>query len=348
MNQQGKTYLKNGIIFLFVLGLLAYVYVKIDLTTLVSNLEEANYFWVGIAFIVGILSHLIRAIRWKMLIKPLGYEVSTKNSFYSVMTGYLINMATPRMGEIGRCAMLYKTDGVPVEKLVGTVVIERLFDLIIMLLITAAVIFLQFDLIGDFITANLSSDQDSSSYLVKTIMVVLVLAFGIGAYIFYQKLKPRMKAHPKLSKVVHFIDGGIDGVKSIFKLKNPLLFIAYSLLIWVMYFLMTYTIFFAIDGTSHLGIDAALTTLIMGTLAMIIPVPGGVGAFEYLVPKGLVLYGINESVGTAYALVSHGTQLVMIIIVGGVSMILAGMISKKGKAKAAANVESEANNSAEL
>jgi glycosyltransferase 2 family protein len=308
--------------------LLYSAFTKIDVNKLIETLKHANYIWVVVAFLAGICSHLVRALRWKMLVDSMGYNVRVRTGFYAVMTGYLVNIVTPRVGEVARCAMYHETDDVPVNKLFGTVVTERIFDLIVTILITLAVIWFQIDLVGEVIN-DLFIENDGSSRVIKLIIVGGLSLFLLAGYLIVRKIRAPGNQPAWVKKVLDFANGLLDGAKSIFKIKRPFLFLIYTILIWFLYFLMSYVIFFALGATEHLGIDAALTTLIMGTIAIIIPAPGGFGSFHYFVPLGLKLFDIDQDTGFAYAALSHTTQMVMIAIVGGISMILAGRERKK-------------------
>ena len=285
-----------------------------------SDLKGANYFWVALAALAGLFSHFIRAVRWKLLIEPMGYKARVRTGFYAVMVGYTVNYATPRVGEVVRCALKSKTDDVPVDKLVGTVFTERVFDVLVMLLVTMIAVFSQYQLIEDFVLKTLNSAEGSGTgelYILGGLVVA-----GIAGLFVYLWLKKRSNNPPLIQKIIDFIAGLLEGAKSIFKLKRPWLFLFYTGVIWLMYFLVSYLIFFALDGTSHLG-------LIVATFAVIIPAPGGLGSFHYFVPQGLLLYGINISLGTSYAIISHGSQMLMIFIAGGLSMLMIWLEERK-------------------
>jgi glycosyltransferase 2 family protein len=307
--------------------LIIWVYHKVQPEEVLDDLKGANYFWVVLAAVAGLFSHFIRAVRWKLLIEPLGYKARVKTGFYSVMVGYTVNYATPRVGEVVRCALKSKTDDIPVDKLVGTVFTERVFDVLVTLLITVIAVFSQYNLIEDFVTKSLNSAGDNGS--TKLLLLVGLVIVGLVGLIIYFWLKRRTNNPPIIQKVLGFIDGLFEGAKSIFKLKRPWLFLFYTGLIWLMYFLVSYLVFFALDGTSHLGLDAAVTTLIVATFAVIIPAPGGLGSFHYFVPQGLVLYGIDVSLGTSYAIISHGSQMLMIFVTGGISMLMIWLENRK-------------------
>ncbi|MCB9240396.1 MAG: flippase-like domain-containing protein [Flavobacteriales bacterium] len=310
------------------IGLLYWAFTKIKLDDLLQALQNANYFWVGLSFFVGVFSHYLRALRWKLLIDPMGYNVRVRTGFYSVMTSYLVNIVTPRVGEVARCAMYNKTDGVPVDKLVGTVFTERVFDLIITGLITVTVIFIQLDQIGDLIN-GIFADDSSTSKLVKLGILAAIGVAGLIGYLVFRRMVKSENQPAWLRKIFDLINGILDGAKSIFQMEKPFLFIGYTLGIWIMYFFMSYLIFFALDSTSHLGIDAALTTLVMATVAVVVPAPGGFGSYHHFVPAGLALFGIALADGLIYATLAHTTQMVMIATVGGLCVYLGGLEKRK-------------------
>ncbi len=320
--------LKKVLYPLIAVGLLYWVYLRIDPAKTYDQIKEANYGWVLLASFVALMSHFVRAVRWKMLIEPMGYKGKTSTSFYAVIIGYAVNFLTPRMGEVARCAVKSKVDGMPVDKLVGTVVTERVFDLVVTLLITIAAFFFQYDLIGDFFTEQLNQNGGGNS--TKLILLGGFLVLSVAGLFVLGWLKKRENNPPFLQKIINFVSGLLDGAKSIFKLKNPLLFVGMTLLIWVLYFATPYLLFLSVEGTAHLGFDAALTTLIVATMAIIIPAPGGIGSFHYFVPLGLVLYNIDINVGTSYAIISHTSHMVMIFVAAGVvSVIMARDRRKK-------------------
>ena len=308
------------------IGLMYWAFYKMDMQQVLTSLKKAHYSWVFLAFICGVLSHLSRAIRWRYLLTPMGYTIPVIRSFYAVMSGYLMNFIVPRLGEVSRCALINRTDKIPFEKLVGTVVIERVVDLIITAIISLAILVTQYDLLQNFIAQLLGKSAAGTQTL------LLLGALGvIGLLGLYLVLKFRTKlSHIALFKKAYTLwDGVLDGLKSITQLKNPWSFVFHSLFIWTMYFMMSWLIFYSLDGTAHLGISAGLTVLLAGTLAIIIPVPGGVGTYHTIVPAALLLYGINELDGKTYAIIGHSTQMLMIFIVGGISLILGGMAAKK-------------------
>jgi uncharacterized protein (TIRG00374 family) len=308
------------------IGLMYWAFYNMDMQEVFSSLKNANYSWVFLAFICGVLSHLSRAMRWRYLLAPMGYKIPVLHSFYAVMSGYLMNFIVPRLGEVSRCAMINRTDKVPFEKLVGTVVIERVVDLLITAIISIAILFTQYDLLQSFIAQLLGKSAAGSQTLM---LLVAIAVFGLLGLYLVLKFRTKLTHIVLLDKAYKLWDGVLDGLKSIVKLKYPWSFVLHSLFIWTMYFMMSWLIFYSLDGTSHLGISAGLTVLLAGTLAIIIPVPGGVGTYHTIVPAALLLYDINEMDGKTYAIIGHSTQMLMIFMVGGISLILGGLAAKK-------------------
>tara|TARA_B110000090_G_scaffold86003_1_gene97800 strand:+ start:12047 stop:13051 length:1005 start_codon:yes stop_codon:yes gene_type:complete len=326
LTKNAKTAIQT-LVFLGLGGLLFYLAVgSQDLPEVWEEIKGADTKWIVLSMVCGILSHLARALRWNLLLEPMGYKATTAGSFHAVILGYLVNMGLPRVGEITRPAVLSKLEGIPFNKLVGTVVVERVVDLLFTLLIAVAIFFLQFDLISEFVS-SLFQDTDVGSFQLYGLIIAVILAFGI---VIYRKREWFYKL-PIIGKFKSFIEGLLDGVKTIFHLKRKGLFIFYSLFIWVMYFFMPFFILYAFAGTSHLGFGAGLTVLLFGTAAMIVPIPGGVGTFEFLVPAALAIYGIAPILGNSYALVTHAIQFIVIIGVGIVSLIYFILKSRKLK-----------------
>ncbi len=326
MTKKVKTFINTVVFLILGAALFYWALSKEDTSSLITEIKSADITFILLSMLCGILSHLARALRWKLLLTPMGYKAKTANSFHAVILGYLVNMALPRVGEITRPAVLSKLENIPFNKLMGTVLIERIVDLFITLLIAISIFFIQFDIIYDF-AASLFADTSSSNAILYGIITLV----GILALYLIYRFRHWFYNLPIIKKFKDFIEGMLDGVRTIFKLEQKGLFIFYSIFIWVMYFFMPYFVLFALDGTSHLGASASLTVLLFGTAAMIVPVPGGVGTFEVMVPAGLALYGIGSLVGSSYALITHAIQFIVIIGVGVISIIYFIVKSQKIK-----------------
>ncbi len=287
-----------------------------DIGSLFNNIQQANYLWVLASVLACLIAHVLRAIRWTLLIEPLGYNISTKNAFYAVMIGYLANLAFPRLGEVSRCGVLHKTDKVPMNQLLGTVITERLFDLLLLLSTTLLAILLEFKRISGFIYQHVwlkleTVFADGLVLWMSLISMVLILFF----YAIRSKIRILIKPFSNSLK------GFKSGLLSFWGMKNKGPFMLLSVLIWFCYFLSTYLCFFALSDTAELSPLAALSALVLGSLGMIVPVQGGIGAFHWMVAEGLGLYGIDKLHGLAFATLIHSTQLLVILIIGGISLI---------------------------
>lgn len=302
---------------------------------LMQSVKEIDYFYIGIAFVIGMLSHIIRGLRWSMLIRPLGYNVNGVNSFLGVMIGYLANLALPRMGEVSRCLVLNRTNKVPVDKLIGTVITERLVDFLSLLIILLLNFALEFDRLWDFFSQakdNFMAQRANATEGIFTPLTILLGLLALGVFIviatlLYKKLKTTVL----FNKVKELVLGFVSGMKTIGQMKNGWLFITYSVLLWVMYYLQIYICFFALGFTSHLGLIAALSVLTIGSFGFVMPVQGGIGAYHIAVTAALMLYGLTQEQGMIFATVAHAFQMIVIILVGGLSFIALILLNKKFK-----------------
>lgn len=326
MNKKTKTTL-NTLVFLSIgIALFYWAISKVGIEQLVSDIKDANYQWIALAMVCGVLSHLGRSLRWNLLLEPMGYKASEAASFHAVIIGYLVNMVAPRVGEVTRPAVLSRAEDIPFNKLVGTVVVERIVDLLITILIAVVIFFVQFHFISDFVQ-ELMAGSSTQQLLLYGLVVLAVLTVFILAIV-YRRFIYRL---PIISRFKEFLEGVVQGIQTILSLKRKGLFIFYSLFIWVMYFMMPFLVFFALEGTAHLGVSAGLTVLLFGTFAMIVPVPGGLGTFEVIVPAALALYGIAEGVGETYAVLTHAVQVLLILVVGLFSVLYFAIKTRKKK-----------------
>jgi glycosyltransferase 2 family protein len=281
--------------------------------------HNANKGYLGLMALVAVASHLLRAERWRMLLVPTGNKVGLINSFLSLMNGYLVNLAVPRGGEVSRCYNLYKLEKTPVETSFGTVVVERIVDVICLLVLIALSFLAEWDKLKKFIDSlNFSS---SGSFAIPLWMILLALAsilFLIAIYLLR-----------KNEKILNVINGFKEGLLAIFKLKNKALFIFYSVGIWLLYFLMSYFVIKAFPETENLGFSAVLTLFAIGSIAMAVPLPGGAGSYHTLVPLGLVmLYQLPQPDAVAFVFIFHGWQTALMIVLGLLSLMASYLIVK--------------------
>jgi glycosyltransferase 2 family protein len=299
---------------------------------LLHTWEQANKGWLLAMAAVAVVSHIIRAERWRMLLAPGGHTPKLNHSFLSLMVGYLVNLVIPRGGEVSRCYNLYKLDGTPVEMSFGTVVVERIIDLICLLTLIGISFFVESEKLFSFIeTLPIGTDQSSKFKMLGIIAVAFILV--MTGLFFILKRNKKINAFVKKTWI-----GFKDGLLSVFRLERKGLFIFYSLLIWALYFLMSYTVILAFPQTAFLGISAVLSLFAIGSIAMAVPLPGGTGSYHVLVPQGLVfLYGIAKSDAIAFTFIFHGWQTAIMIVGGAISLIVTSVLVKKKNAEAKRN-----------
>lgn len=305
-------------------ALLLYALRGMDVKKIMQQIFHANIFWVSVSGLISIIAFVVRAHRWNLLIEPMGYSPSLKNTTYSVMVGYFANLALPRLGEVSRCGALSKAESIPFNKLLGTVIVERIIDvlsLFVCILLAAAI---EYKRLGNFFSEKIFAPLNEKlqllikSPLLLTAIIVLLLVLLIVVIYFLNRSKSKGAESP----ITKIIKGFVDGLKSVANLKRPWLFIFQSAFIWVLYYTGMYVALFAFPFTSGLGAGAALFLLVAGGIGMSAPVQGGIGTYHLLVSQGLVLYGVGVEDGLAFAFMLHGLQLILVIALGIASLFL--------------------------
>lgn len=286
----------------------------ISLEILGNYFKEANYSFIFLGLFFGILSHLSRAYRWKFMLEPLGFKPKFINSILAVLVGYLVNLAIPRAGEISRATVMTNYEKIPFEKAFGTIVAERIADLIMMLSIVAITLFVQFDFIYDLLTKNFNPLKISIGF------AVLI----VGFYIFTSFVKKATSGF--LLKIKTFISGLIEGVTSIFKMKNKWAFIFHTLFIWAMYVAMFWATIPAIEGL-NVPFGGILIGFIAGGFS-IAATNGGVGLYPIAVASALALFDIPAETATAFGWIMWTAQTAMIVIFGGLAFLLLPIYNK--------------------
>ncbi len=299
---------------------------SINFSKLVADLREADYSWLLLSVLFGFIAFVSRARRWVLLVNPLGYNPTLRNSFYSLMTGYLANLALPRIGEITRCIALGKKENIPVDQLIGTVVVERTIDFISLLSIMITLIFTSGDQIGLFLRESiLVPIQQQAGIYFGALWIVWVVIFSIAVImlilvIVYKEYFRRIRF---FSKIFNITKGVVNGLKTITNLKRKWEFIFHTVFIWINYSLMTWVVVFSLESTSHLTFGDSIFLLVIGGLAMSAPVQSGLGAFHYIISRGLlIIKGIPLEDGLVYALLTHESQLIFVAITGAISFFI--------------------------
>ncbi len=301
------------------------VYKDQDVNRIKSILQnDVNYWWIFVSLFLGLLSHLSRTLRWNLMIEPLGKKPRTLNTFLAVMVGYLMNLVIPRMGEISRCGVLSRYEKISFSKLVGTVVTERLIDMIMLLILLLIVISTQFGKMLRFIANN----PEVKDKLINIASSPLLIGAVIALVIILWLCRGRIKATGLFKKIVEFLKQFAEGFRSIRNMKNKWAFVGHSVFIWLMYYLMLYVVFFAFGFTSHLSAIAGLTTFVLASFGMVAPVQGGIGAWHFMAIEALALYGISKSDGTVFALLAHSSMTAMLILLGIIALLILPFINR--------------------
>jgi glycosyltransferase 2 family protein len=284
---------------------------SLDILLQTWNKSDKVYLWLMAS--VAILSHVLRAQRWRMLLAPSGNFVSLQNSFLSLMIGYLVNLVVPRGGEVSRCYNLFKLEKIPVETSFGTVIVERMVDVLLLLLLLVISFFVEWSKLEKFIsTLDFSSGPGFKIPLWFIVAVILGIAGLLALFL--------LRKNEKLKKL---LVGFTEGLLSIFRLKNKTLFIFYSITIWALYFFMSYLVLKAFPETSELGFSAVISLFAVGSIAMAVPLPGGTGSYHTLVPLVLVmLYNLPKQDAITFTFIFHAWQTFIMIVVGILSLLI--------------------------
>lgn len=302
--------------------LLWFAFRKVDAGKFIDDLRGANYYWLILSVLFGFFAFVSRARRWILLINPLGYNPSLKNSFYALMTGYLANLALPRMGEITRCVALGKKGKIPVDQLIGTVVVERSIDFISLMLIMIALIFTSGDQVGLFLKNSIQIPIQKMFGVTWAIWLILLIFLAVIFFLLV-RYKKSLREIKFFSKMFDVGRGVINGLKTISTMEKKWEFLFHTIFIWLNYALMTWVVFFSLESTSFLTFRDSIFILVIGGLGMSAPVSGGIGAFHYIVQQGLyIVKGIPLEDGFAYATLTHESQLIFVVITGAISFFI--------------------------
>lgn len=293
-----------------------------------EGLLSTDFKWIAASMIVGVAAFWIRALRWRLVMLPLGLKIKKKDAWDGINIGYITNFAVPRAGEFARCGVITKKTGLPFETVAGTVVLERSVDLFSLGLVTLSVIVLQWEKFGNFINREIFEAIESKfSVNVVWVGAALVVAFMVFLYIVYRF----RESHPVLRKITDIAKGVIRGVMSGFKMPQKWMFLLYTVLIWVCYWLMSYTTILAFPNVGGLNASDALFLSVIGGFGWVIPVQGGIGAYHFIISLALAsIYGIDQTTGVIFATISHESQVLTMLLFGALSLIT---FSLSGRAK---------------
>lgn len=289
-----------------------------DIEAIQNSFETANYWWVGFSLFLGILSHLSRAYRWQFMLEPLGYKPKFINNVLAVLVAYLVNLIVPRAGEFARATAISKYEHVPFEKAFGTIVSERVADVIMLLSIIALAFFFQTELLSSYFFSGEDSGTNYTLYI--------LIGLAVLGLVFFRLVKK--SDNPLIKKAQNFVYGLIQGVISIFKMKKKWAFIFHTLFIWLMYVLMFYVVTFALPETTHMPFGAIIVGFVVGGLSMALT-NGGLGTYPIFVASALTLYGIDENAALAFGWIMWTAQTAMVLLFGGISFLVLPIYNKE-------------------
>ena len=324
-------FLSIGVLFSY------YFFRNFEFNELKENIKTGNFSWFYLVMLVSLMVYIIRTLRWQMLIRAMGYSTKFHNAFAALSISYFVSFVIPRLGEVTRCLSLKKQHDIPFMELLGTVIIERIIDVITLVILLLLTLVLQFREIMEYVKTTVFYPVYNLIFLkIKngniTLLFIIIAFVVILAFIFYHFRKYILRKSPSL--LVQFAEGLKQGITSIAKLKQKKLFIVYTVCIWICYYLMTYFWFFVFPQTSVLTIGACLSILSIGTIGRSIPVQGaGMGTYHFFVTGVCMLYGLSQEWGKTLATVIHLGQSLFTLAIGIVGLIIFFAVYWKNKGK---------------
>ena len=298
-----------------------FLYRDIEFDQLQAKLASSNWFWILLSLFIAWAGYWLRGWRWALLFRQETDQlpVSSNRAYHAVMVGYLVNLLIPRAGEVARCTVLTRNNGIPLGQAIGTVLVERSVDLLFL----AGTIFIAF-LLENELFISLAGQLVNLNSLTSSLLDKLPVLLGGAAVflLFLYLLGRKFRNHGLVNKFQLFFRQLLSGVRAIGHLKNPMGFWISSVIIWIIYFLTLYTVSQGIESAANLSGGQVLLVMVMGTIGMIAPVQGGIGTFHALVAYILVVFGVPEADGKIFAAIIHGTQMLLVIGVGLISWIL--------------------------
>jgi glycosyltransferase 2 family protein len=329
MNNNIKNILKFTIFAGFGILLLWLVYKDQDFSELIQKMGIIRWWWFVPAISVMMFAHVIRAIRWNLLLDSVS---DTKprfiNTFFATLIMYFVNLAIPRLGEVTRSGLVSRYNKVPFSKVLGTMVTERATDMLVLIVFTFLVVILQGHVVSDFLSENPEFRENIGFLLdIKFWLIFGLIGLG-GLYILYLIAKGRFDKYQLFAKTGEFIRSFMFGIKSIFLLKKPWLFIGHSFFIFILYLLMLWISFHAFPDIPHLNGLAALTIFVAGSYGMVAPAPNGMGAWHFMTIQSMIIYSVPEGDAKLFALIVHSLQMIILIISGLIALIGLPLVNK--------------------
>jgi glycosyltransferase 2 family protein len=286
---------------------------------ILPNLKGANWPLVILSFMLGYLATVFRGLRWNILLEPMKYKVSPWTAIHSVAFGYSMNNLVPRSGELARCTLLYKAEKVPVDKLIGTVILERVVDVLLLGCLLLSAFVLHADALQHLLAPAGSASTGSSSSATVVVWLAVIAVSGLGLAYW---IATRLNHITIVAKVLSFLKGIWEGMKTIFAIRRKALFVAYSLGIWMCWTSMTFAILKALPFTAHLNFSDTIFFMAAGSLGMVVPTPGGMGAFHGMSELAFAALGYDRVAGKVFALISWSAKTLFDTLIGFVGFFI--------------------------
>lgn len=299
------------------------------LSKIKDDISNANYYWVILSASLFMITNIFRALRWRMMFRALGYEPRMINLIGTIMINYLANLGIPRSGEVIRAGILSEYEDIPIEKVLGTIFTDRIFDVIMLVVvIIMAMLFGGNDFLN-YLNENINIGQKFSGIFSNPSVIIALISIAIISLIIVIKFKSKILSTKFGNKLQGLFIGFYDGVKSVGQVSSIPLFIFYTVGIWILYYMMVYYAFFAFEPTSHLGPVEGLVAFVFGSLGILIPTPGGMGSYHYLIGEALAMYGVNGADAFSFANILFFSINVFInVFFGLIALILLPALNK--------------------
>jgi uncharacterized membrane protein YbhN (UPF0104 family) len=297
-------------------SLLYFAFKGVDLKAVGKEMGSAKLEWIGLSMLVGLGAVVSRGMRWKLVLDSMGYRSTSWRTSYAIGIGYLINMVFPRAGEVARATALRRSDKIPVDVLLGTIIVERLIDLIIVSILLGLTLILTYPELQKLLASTQGSQPAANEGEIPWIWITLALIMLATWF-----LRKRFFESAPGQKVKSFLRGLSKGFTSIVRLDNPWAYLGHTVFIWASYFVMIYVCFFAMPATENIEVDQSLFVMMAASMGIVVPVPGGVGAYHYLVAKALEVLSVPYPEGLAFATLVHASQTIMLMSTGVIGFI---------------------------
>ena len=297
-------------------SLLYFAFKGVDLKAVGKEMGSAKLEWIGLSMLVGLGAVVSRGMRWKLVLDSMGYRSTSWRTSYAIGIGYLINMVFPRAGEVARATALRRSDKIPVDVLLGTIIVERLIDLIIVSILLGLTLILTYPELQKLLASTQGSQPAANEGGIPWIWITLALIMLATWF-----LRKRFFESAPGQRVQSFLRGLSKGFTSIVRLDNPWAYLGHTAFIWASYFVMIYVCFFAMPATENIEVDQSLFVMMAASMGIVVPVPGGVGAYHYLVAKALEVLAVPYPEGLAFATLVHASQTIMLMSTGVIGFI---------------------------